>query len=134
MTGQEMSRAKRFSRRWTIQLAFAIALGAATVACVLVSGDVVGRPAAGAYIAYYYSGTRFTFPHPVTATRPGAIARSGADRPPLLTVKPRLDSSARSWIELVYAPQLDGAALSHGPAGARSTCTPSYVIPGRSDR
>jgi hypothetical protein len=60
-----MSKAKRFSRRWTIQLALAIVLGAAAVACVSVSGDVVGRlvdergcPAAGAYIAYYYSGTR----------------------------------------------------------------------------
>jgi hypothetical protein len=120
-----MSRGKRFSRRWAIQLALAIVLGGAAVACVSVSDDVVGRlvdqrgrPAAGAYIAYYYSGARFNFAHPVTATRPGAIARSGADGtyrlPPLLTVKPPLDSSFRAWIELVYAPPLHNA---FGPVG-----------------
>ena len=130
-----MSWAKRFSGRWAIQLALAIALGAVAVACVSVSADVVGRlvdergrPVASAHIAYYYSGTRFNFAHPVTATRPGAIARTGADGtyrlPPLLTVKPPLDGSFRLWIELVYAPQLHNA---FGPVGPLTESIPGVV-------
>jgi hypothetical protein len=60
-------------------------VASAAVACVSSAPEVTGRlvdmrgqPAAGAFVAYYYSGHRFSTVHPTTYERPGGIVRADA--------------------------------------------------------
>lgn len=124
----------RGARRLARRVALAVA-SASAAACVSSAPEVTGRlvdmrgqPAAGAFVAYYYSGHRFSTAHPVTYERPGAIVRTDAAGtyriPGLVHVRRPLDGPLAPSIELVYVPRLHHA---FGPLAGATASQPGLV-------